>query len=79
MNTLEVTVQDPPAIRPHDLIYNALGQGTSRITLQIPVEKAWAHFGNISEIQEFVARAASRYKKQGTVQEFQDFIEVVLA
>lgn len=67
------------SLRPHDLIYNALSGGTSKITLQIPVEKAWQHFDGITDIQEFVARAASRYNKQGTVQEFQDFIEVVLA
>ena len=47
-------------------IYEALASG-SNVTIESPEELCFSQFYSISDLQEFVARAAARYDRQGLV------------
>lgn len=49
-----------------DIIYKALASG-SNIQIDSPEHLCFSQFGSISDVQEFVARAAARYDRQGLV------------
>ena len=69
----EVRIQD----QVYDLALLTSGSCRSQ-TLTMSEAQCYAVFGSISEVHEFVARAASRYGLQGSVRDEGEFVIVDL-